>query len=185
MNRNVNLEEINSDAFMGIPYLQHQTVLQKGILTGSIITAVGINLAGNLLWNANMNLVVVITLFPLIVGVAFGCNYNEDLSLIMYFRLIISRPSKAFYSRPTEDIVQLRNSAARIAKEEELQKRQQQGISQEEHKKFLIKTLAGMVVLIAVFAAVLALIKNLKQEDVHHTVASADYSIETGEYRYE
>ena len=29
MNRNINLEEINADAFMGIPFLNHQTIIQK------------------------------------------------------------------------------------------------------------------------------------------------------------
>ena len=185
MNRNVNLEEINSDAFMGIPYLQYQTILQKGILIGSIVTAIGINLIGSFFWDINTNLIIVITLFPLIAGVAFGCNYNQDLSLIRYLRLFISKPSKAFYSSSTEDIVHLRNSAARIIREEELQKRQQQNVSQEEHKKLLIKLLVGIAISAAALIIALALIGNLKKEEVHHTVATVDYSIETGECQYE
>lgn len=185
MNRNVNLEEINSDAFMGIPYLQHQTVLQKGILIGSIVTAIGINLIGNFFCDINMNLMIVITLIPLIAGVAFGCNYNEDLSLIMYLRLIISKPSKAYYSSPTEDIVQLRSSAVRIMREEGLQKRRQQNVSREEHKKLLIKLLTGIAAATAALIIALVLLGNLKKEEVHHTVAVVDYSIETGERRHE
>lgn len=34
MNRNVNLEEVNTDAFMGISYLNYQSMLQKVVFIG-------------------------------------------------------------------------------------------------------------------------------------------------------
>ena len=40
MNRNVNLEEIDSDALFGIDALRHQTILQKIIFFGCVIAGV-------------------------------------------------------------------------------------------------------------------------------------------------
>ena len=37
MNRNVNLEEVNTDAFMGISYLNYQSMLQKVVFIGGIV----------------------------------------------------------------------------------------------------------------------------------------------------
>jgi hypothetical protein len=175
MNRNVNLEEINSDAFMGISYLNHQTVLQKAVFIGSIVVAIGFNLLSSFLWHLNINISVLLTLLPIGVGIAFGCNYNEDLSLIEYLKLILFNPSKSYYSKPTEDLEQLRNSANRIQQEEELKKRQQQQASPEEQKKLLIKLLAGSAIAIILFLALLVVVKNLKTEEVHHTVSTVYY----------
>ena len=42
MNRNVNLEEVNTDAFMGISYLNHQSMLQKVVFVGGIVIGIAI-----------------------------------------------------------------------------------------------------------------------------------------------
>ena len=44
MNRNVNLEEVNTDAFMGISYLNYQSMLQKVVFIGGIVIGIAINL---------------------------------------------------------------------------------------------------------------------------------------------
>lgn len=43
MNRNVNLEEIDSDALFGIDALKNQTILQKIVFFGSVIAGVLVN----------------------------------------------------------------------------------------------------------------------------------------------
>jgi hypothetical protein len=173
MNRNVNLEEINSDAFMGIQYLNHQTVLQKAVLIGGIIIAIGFNLLSSFLWHLNINISILLTLLPLIIGIAFGCNYNEDLSLIKYIKLILFKPSITYNSKPTEDLEQLRNSADRIM-QAEIKKKQQQA-SPEEQRKLLIKLLVGAAIAIIFFAILLIVVKNTKTEEVHHTVSTLSY----------
>ena len=171
MNRNINVEEINSDAFMGIPYLNHQSLLQKAVFVGSIFAGIGLNLFSNFKLHINPNIAVLLTILPLLVGVAYGCNYNEDLSLIKYFKLLMLKPSKAYYSKPTEDLEQLRNSAERIRQEEELKKRQQQQATPEEQRKLLIKFLVGILIFIIALVAMVMVIKGTKKEDVHHRVA--------------
>ena len=171
MNRNANLEEINSDAFMGISYLNYQTFIQKAVLIEGIVCAVGINLLGIFVFSISRNLLLFINLIPLLLGVAFGCNYNEDLSLIQYFRLLISKPSKEYYSKPTEDLEQLHSAAQHIREEEELKKREMDKVSDEEQKKLLIKLGVGAAVVVFIFIIVLVSIKALKTEEVHHEVS--------------
>ena len=53
MNRNVNLEEINTDTFMGIPFLNDQTIGQKIIFWGSLILGIAWNIIGNFAFHLN------------------------------------------------------------------------------------------------------------------------------------
>ena len=123
MNRNVNLEEINTDALMGISYLNYQSLPQKIVFIGGIIAGVAINLIGTFIFNISINVSIFLTLIPILIGVAFGCNYNEDLSLIRYFKLLISKTGKKHIIRSQSRIwSKLHNAAARIREEEELRK---------------------------------------------------------------
>ena len=76
MNRNVNLEEVNTDAFMGISYLNYQSMLQKVVFIGGIVIGIAINLVGTFLLEININVTMILTLVPILSGVAFGCNFN-------------------------------------------------------------------------------------------------------------
>lgn len=125
---------------------------------------------GTFVFNININVSIFLTLIPILIGVAFGCNYNEDLSLIRYFKLLISKPAKEYYSKPVEDLEQLHNAAARIREEEELRKRQQEKMSDEAQRKLLIKMGVGALIAIVLLVAVLVVIKVTKTEEIHHTV---------------
>jgi hypothetical protein len=175
MNRNVNLEEINSDAFMGITYLAHQTVMQKMIFIGSLVASVGFNLAASFVFHMNSMVGMFISLVPLMVGILFGCNYNEDLSLYNYIHLIVSKPSKLFLSMSTEDFEKLRSSGDRI-RQEEIRRNANQKATEEEQKKMLIKLGVGFAVGVLIFVilmiAVVATRNSEGTEEVHHTVSA-------------
>ena len=170
MNRNVNLEEVNTDAFMGISYLNYQSMLQKVVFIGGIVIGIAINLVGTFLLEININVTMILTLVPILSGVAFGCNFNEDLSLIKYFKLLISKPVETFYSKPAEDLEQLHQEVDRIKEEAELKQRQQEKMSDEAQRKLLIRMGVVAVVVIVVFVAVLVGIKMMQPEELHHTV---------------
>ena len=87
MNRNINLEQINSDAFLGIPFLNYQTPIQKMEFWGAIVIAVIWNFVGNFFLHINPALIVLFTILFVLIGAAFGCNFNQDLSLIKYIYL--------------------------------------------------------------------------------------------------
>ena len=153
MNRNVSLEEINTDAFMGITYLNYQSLAQKVIFVGGIVVAVGGNLIGTFIFNIGVNVSVFLTFIP----------------------LLISKPSKAYYSRPVEDLEQLHNSAAKIREEEELRKKQQEKMSDEAQKKLLIKIGIGVIIAIFIFIVLVMIVKSTKKDELHHTVPEAYY----------
>ena len=66
MNRNVNLEEVNKDAFMGISYLNYQSMLQKVVFIGGIVIGIAINLVGTFLLEININVTMILTLVPIL-----------------------------------------------------------------------------------------------------------------------
>lgn len=168
MNRNLNLEEVNSDAFMGIPFLNHQTVLQKMVFWGCVLLCIVVNLLGNFLFQLSVSIIGMLTLLPLFPGVAFGCNYNEDLTIIRYIVLLLSKPSKTYDSMSTEDIAELNNVQKRL--EEKMQ--EQNEVTRDSQRKLLTKLIAGIVVGIVATVILLLLISNSKEtKEVHHTVS--------------
>ena len=50
--RNINLEEIDSDALFGIQYLAHQTMAQKVILWGNVIIGVACFVVTQIIYQA-------------------------------------------------------------------------------------------------------------------------------------
>lgn len=171
MNRNTNLEEINTDALMGIPFLMHQTFLQKVLFFGSVILGVVLNVCCISVFQMNALLSVFITLFPLLFGIANGCNYNEDLSLLQYIKLILRKPSKVYYSKSTEDIEYLRAAEERIRMEEMQKRLREQRATPEAQRKLLVKLVVGFVVAIVLFIVLIVVLLSTKSDEVlHHTV---------------
>lgn len=84
MNRNVNLEEIDSDALFGIDALKNQTILQKIVFFGSVIAGVLLNVLLPLYYDTPRIACILMFLGLLLVGVAFGCNYTEDMTYGKY-----------------------------------------------------------------------------------------------------
>lgn len=172
MNRNINLEEINADAFMGIPFLNHQTVIQKVEFWGGVAIAVIWNIVGNFMLHVNPMVVVIFTLIPVLIGSMFGCNYNQDLSLIKYMHLILNKPKMVLVSKPTEDLIQIKMAASRIARDKELKEKQAKSASPEEQRKLLMKVVIGAIAFILFFIIVIALLLAGKTEEIHHIVNS-------------
>ena len=169
MNRNINVEEINSDAFMGIPYLNYQTILQKCIFWGCVVAAVAWNILGNFLLHINAAVIVFTTLILVAIGAILGCNYNQDLSIINYLKLIIFKSSAAYISKPTEDFAQIKTAAERMNKETELLEKQK-NVTPEQQRKLLIKLLIGALVMVLFFAILLIVLASSNGTVLHHVI---------------
>lgn len=169
MNRNVNVEEVNSDAFMGIPFLNHQTALQKALFWGSVVAAVGWNISGTFFLHINANIIVFSSLLPLAFGVAFGCNYNQDLSLIAYLRLILFKPAAVYITKPTEDLEQIKIAAARMDKEAELREKQKD-VTPEQQRRLLIRLISGIAAAAVLFIIALIVISSSDKDVLHHII---------------
>lgn len=170
MNRNHNLEEISSDAFLGIELLKYQSIPQKIVLFGCLILGVGINIWGSFSGALDLTATVFITAIPIAIGVLFGCNYNEDLSLIQFLKLSFSNPAQILYSKSTEELEYLRSSAERI-RQDELRKNQTVEQEEEEHRKLLYKLLLVAGIFVVVIVILLLVVSGSKTEEIHHTVS--------------
>lgn len=173
MPRNINLEEVGTDALFGIEYLNHQTILQKIFFFGGIALGIIWNIVGNFFLHCNVALIILGTLICIFFGVILGCNFNQDLTLIQYFKLIFFHSETIYVSKPTEELKQIKQANAKMIKEKELREKQQQSVSAEEQHKFLIKVLAVVGIVFLLFVLIVILLLNGQQEDVHHIVNTA------------
>ena len=124
MNRNVNLEEIDSDALFGIDALKNQSILQKIVFFGCLIIGVLLNVLLPLFFETPRILCVVLFLGLLLIGVAFGCNYTEDMTYGKYMFYFFFKPTTPLDYKSTEDVGEIRKKALELKREEELLLRQ-------------------------------------------------------------
>ena len=171
MNRNVNLEEIDSDALFGIDALKNQTIFQKIIFFGCVLIGVVANVAMPLIWETPRLVCIFVFMFFLLIGVAFGCNYTEDMTYGKYLYYFFFKPSKDLVFKSTEDIKHVKIRAREIRKEEEMTLNRKKQAEPEAQRKLLIKLVAFVVILAVVLIGAFA-IKSGDQEkvEIHHTV---------------
>lgn len=170
MNRNVNLEEIDSDALFGIDALKNQSIGQKIIFFGSVIAGVLLNVLLPLFYNAPRLLCVFIFLGFLLVGVAFGCNYTEDMTYGKYLFYFFFKPSKPLYFESTEDVIKIREKAEELKREEELMLKQKQQADPAAQRKLLIGVIAFVVIMAVLIGSVFAYSSIKKDDKLHHRV---------------
>ena len=168
MNRNVNLEEIDSDALFGIDALKNQTILQKIVFFGSVIAGVLLNVLLPLYYDTPRIACILMFLGLLLVGVAFGCNYTEDMTYGKYLYCFFFKPSISLTYISTEDVEKVREKALVLKKEEEMTLRRKQQADPEAQRKLLIK-LVLFVVVIAVAIGSVFIYKGINQDkNLHH-----------------
>lgn len=170
MNRNVNLEEIDSDALFGIEALKNQTFLQKIVFFGCVILGVLANVLLPMFYGTSTIVCIIIFMAFLLVGVAYGCNYTEDMTYGRYLYFFFFKPTTPLSYKSTEDVVAVRKKAEEIKREEEMLLRQQQQANPEAQRKLLIKMIA-FVVILAVLIGGVFMYSGMKEENYnHHTV---------------
>ena len=147
MNRNVNLEEIDADALFGIDALKNQTILQKIVFFGSVIAGVLLNVLLPLFFSTPRIVCILIFMALLMVGVAVGCNYTEDMTYGKYLYYFFFKPSTPLYYRSTEDAKKIREAAQR---------------------KLLIKVIAFVVILSVLIGAVFVAGHIRDKRNLHH-----------------
>ena len=170
MNRNVNLEEIDSDALFGIEALKNQTILQKIVFWGCVLLGVLANVLLPMYYGTSTIVCIVIFMAFLLVGVAFGCNYTEDMTYGRYLYFFFFKPTTPLGFKSTEDVVAIRKKAEEIKREEELLLRQQQQANPEAQRKLLMKMIAFVVILVVLIGGVFMYAGMKDKNYNHHTV---------------
>lgn len=171
MNRNVNLEEIDSDALFGIEALKNQTFMQKIIFFGSVILGVLANVLLPLYCGTPTVVCIIIFMVFLLIGVGFGCNYTEDMTYGRYLYFFFFKPTKPLAYESTEDVIKIRQKAEEIKKEEEMMLRMKQQANPEEQRKLLVKVIAFVLVLVVAIGAVFVYAGIKEDSNIHHTVS--------------
>ncbi len=168
MERNVNLEEIDSDALFGIDALKGQSIGQKIIFFGTLGAGVVANVALPMLLDTPRVVCVFIFLGLLLIGIAFGCNYTQDLTYGKYMYCYFFKPRKILTYKSTEDIEYIRKKAKELEAEEDLIIRREKGRDPKAQRKLLVKLILFVVVLISVIVGALVYSLAIKEPEYHH-----------------
>lgn len=174
MNRNVNLEEIDSDALFGIDALKNQTLLQKIIFFGTVIVGVMANVILPLFFETPRIICIFIFMALLMVGVAFGCNYTEDMTYGKYLYFFFFKPTKHILYESTEDVACIKKKAEEIKKEEDLKLQKQKTATPEAQRKLLMKLMVFVIVLIIAVVGVFVYAGTKEDSVGHHTVSTEE-----------
>ena len=104
----------------------------------------------------------------LMVGVAFGCNYTEDMTYGKYLYCFFFKPTQPLFYESTEDVVKIREKAKELQREEELLLRARQQADPAAQRKLLIKLVAFVLVLAIAIGGVF-IAKGIKDKNnIHH-----------------
>ena len=170
MNRNVNLEEIDSDALFGIEALKNQTLVQKIVFFGCVLLGVLANVLLPMFYGTPTIVCILIFMAFLLVGVAFGCNYTEDMTYGKYLYCFFFKPSITLFYESTEDVEKIKEKAIVLKREEDMKLRRQQQADPVAQRKLLIK-LVLFVVVIAIAIGSVFIYKGINEDkNLHHEV---------------
>ena len=168
--RNVNLEEIESDALFGIEFFKHQTLLQKIIFWGCSIIAIMVFILTRLYWQLPEILSFLFVLLIGGTGFLFGANQCEYLTVAGYLKLIFFKPVKYINFKSTEDINNMK-AEAEVVKEENARKQKLMAESApEQQRRMLIMVIAIVLLTLVGYISILVYGDYRAQQNVHHTV---------------
>ena len=167
MERNLNLEEVDSDALFGLKALKNQSGIQKIIFWGSVSLGVLANVILPMVIDVNRIICVFIFLILLILGVGFGCNYTKDLTYGKYVYQIIFKPKKILKFRSSMGKKQLQLNNEKLIKAED--KKLNEVANKENQKRMLKKIILFILAIILVISSAL-IYRSISKNQVHHTV---------------
>ncbi len=180
LERNVNLEEIDSDAPFGIEYLKYQSLAQKVIFWGCTIVAIGIFILTQAIYKLPFVLSFIFALVFGSIAVLFGANQNENLSIGQYLVLLFFKPIRYMKYTSTEDVSYIEKEIKKIEEEQLREAKIQNEASPEAQRRMLLMVVA-MIVGVFIFLCIALGIKSYKDSHItHHTVSyQTQYYIET------
>ena len=111
---------------------------------------------------------ILIFLGLLLVGVAIGCNYTEDMTYGKYLYCFFFKPSISLQYVSTEDVEKVKEKAIVLKKEEEMTLSRQQQADPAEQRKLLIKLVAFVLVIVVAIGSVF-IYKGINEgNNLHH-----------------
>ena len=170
MERNVNLEEIDADALFGIDALKGQSILQKLIFFCCLLAGIVANVCMPMFLHTPRVVCVSLFLGCILVGIAFGCNYTEDLTYGKYLYCYFFKPIKTLRYESTEDIELIKKRAEKLKKEEDLLLKRERNADPRAQRKLLVRLLAFVLIMVILLLSALVYVKAVKPKSYHHEV---------------
>ncbi|MCR4567805.1 MAG: hypothetical protein K5769_07120 [Pseudobutyrivibrio sp.] len=169
--RNTNLEEIDSDALFGITYLAHQTIGQKVIFFGCVITSTLIFIGSQFIFDVPFLAALVIEIIFGTIGFLFGANQCEYLSIAQYLKLLFFKPIKYAKFASSEDIGLMKKSIEQEKLEAERRQKEMTEATAEGQRRMLVMVIA-IIVGVIVFTGIIFAIKSYRADKpTHHTIS--------------
>ncbi len=164
MDRNLNLEELNTDTPFGIEALRWQSIGQKAVFWGSLLLGIAVNIVLPMVFHLPRILAAAIFLVLLAIGVGAGCNYAPGMTYGRYaYCCVFGKPQVLTY-RSTQDPA--------LIQAPEKQNKQEDGMEEEENREQSRKTLAKLVIFILVVIITVAgtfAYKDIRDsQKIHH-----------------
>ncbi len=159
--RNIDIEAIDTDSFLGIKLLSNQSIGQKLIFWGSVVLSVS---AVSALYFLGIPAIVYILVMIAIlgVGVLFGTNYNDYLSLFQYAKGQFQKKVVTFESHPVSDVRRIRREGKVLRSMDEKMLKDASGFDKKASRRML---LAGAAFIVAALIALFAMIAIKRQMD--------------------
>ena len=104
------------------------------------------------------------------VGIAFGCNYTEDLTYGKYLYCYFFKPVKTLRYESTEDIELIKKRAEELKKEEDLLLKRERNADPKAQRKLLVRLLAFVLIMVILLLSALVYVKAVKPKSYHHEV---------------
>ena len=106
----------------------------------------------------------------LLVGIAFGCNYTEDMTYGKYLYFFFFKPTKHLLYESTEDVERMKKKAEEIKREEEMRLQRQKAADPKAQKKLLMKLVIFILVIVNAIAGAFLYAGNKDESVKHHTI---------------
>ncbi len=159
--RNIDIEAIDTDSFLGIKLLSNQSIGQKLIFWGSVGLSVA---AVSALYFLGIPAIIYILVMIAIlgVGVLFGTNYNDYLSLFQYAKGQFQKKVVNFESYPVSDVKRIRREGKVLRGMDEKLLKDASGFDKKASRRMLR---AGAAFIVAALIALFAMIAIKRQMD--------------------
>ena len=170
MERNLNLEEVDADAFFGLKAFKYQTIGQKILFFGLLGVGIVINVALPFIFETPRIICIAILLVCLLIAVSFGCNYEEGLTYAKYVYQIIFKPVKRIEFISCLDKRRLRIKNDELLRKEDEKLRTVASATKESQRKLLKKLIIFGAIILTLVAGALGFLVYKDSATIHHEV---------------
>ena len=163
MERNLDLESVDSDALFGLEALRHQSIGQKILFYGCLIAGVLANtVMPKLLHTPGIVNVLTFTLC-LLIGIAGGCNYTQDIPYGKYLFLMLFEKKQMLRFRSAEDVLLKEKT---VDQKEPDQKKE----DPKEHRRMAVNAVLIIIGLILMLTGIYFAKGYKEQRNIHHEI---------------